>query len=129
VVLLVGLEPEEESPIIFLRLRKAVRKHGLKVVTLAAFASYASQKLNATLVPVVPGAEALSLAELPQAVADLLREPGAVILVGADATTRSSAAAAELSSRAHSVATQSRGSGAPSTPAFAGPVARWPTID
>ena len=99
VVLLVGLEPEEESPIIFLRLRKAVRKHGLKVVTLAAFASYASQKLNATLVPVVPGAEALSLAELPQAVADLLREPGAVILVGERAATAPGAlaAAAELS--------------------------------
>ena len=27
-VVLVGLEPEEESPIVFLRLRKAVRKHG-----------------------------------------------------------------------------------------------------
>ena len=26
-VVLVGLEPEEESPIVFLRLRKAVRKH------------------------------------------------------------------------------------------------------
>ena len=27
-VLLVGFEPEEESPIVFLRLRKAARKHG-----------------------------------------------------------------------------------------------------
>ena len=31
VVLLVGFEPEEESPIVFLRLRKAARKHGLPV--------------------------------------------------------------------------------------------------
>ena len=30
-VLCVGLEPEEESPIVFLRLRKAVRKHGQQV--------------------------------------------------------------------------------------------------
>ncbi len=32
VVLLVGFEPEDESPIVFLRLRKAARKHGLPVL-------------------------------------------------------------------------------------------------
>ena len=32
-VLLVGFEPEEESPIVFLRLRKAVAQHGLQVVS------------------------------------------------------------------------------------------------
>ena len=31
-VLLAGFEPEEESPIVFLRLRKAARKHGLQVL-------------------------------------------------------------------------------------------------
>ena len=31
-VLLAGFEPEEESPIVFLRLRKAVRKNGVQVL-------------------------------------------------------------------------------------------------
>ncbi len=31
VVLLAGFEPEDESPIVFLRLRKAVRRRGLQV--------------------------------------------------------------------------------------------------
>src|SRR5690606_37824365 len=34
-VLLAGFEPEEESPIVFLRLRKAWRKRGLKVTSIA----------------------------------------------------------------------------------------------
>src|SRR6185503_10167704 len=34
-VLLAGFEPEEESPIVFLRLRKAVRKNGLQVKAIA----------------------------------------------------------------------------------------------
>jgi len=38
-VLLAGLEPEEESPIVFLRLRKAVRKKGLQVKSIAPFAT------------------------------------------------------------------------------------------
>ncbi len=97
-VLLVALEPEEESPIIFLRLRNAVRKNGQQVVTLAPFASHASRKLSATLVPVVPGAEAQSLANLPSDVRDLLSRPGAVILVGERAATAPGAleAAADL---------------------------------
>ncbi len=49
-VVLVGFEPEDESPIVFLRLYKQVRKRGLKVVTDAAFASRGSKKLNATLI-------------------------------------------------------------------------------
>src|SRR5688572_8746548 len=35
VVLLAGLEPEEESPIVFLRLRKAVQNRGQRVVSIA----------------------------------------------------------------------------------------------
>ena len=38
-VLLVGFEPEEESPIVFLRLRKAVRKHRVPVYAVAPFAT------------------------------------------------------------------------------------------
>ncbi len=63
-VVLVCLEPEEESPLIFLRLRKAVRKKRLAVTTLAPFASQGSTKLGATVVPTTPGDEAARLAEL-----------------------------------------------------------------
>jgi NADH-quinone oxidoreductase subunit G len=57
-VVLVSFEPEDESPMIFLRLRKAVRKSGLRVVTVAPFLSNGSRKLAATLVPTAPGQEA-----------------------------------------------------------------------
>ncbi|MGA4508809.1 NADH-quinone oxidoreductase subunit G [Propionibacteriaceae bacterium G1746] len=63
-VVLVGFEPEDESPIVFLRLRKANRKKKLEVVTLAPFASRGSVKLNARLVHTVPGTEASVLTTL-----------------------------------------------------------------
>jgi NADH-quinone oxidoreductase subunit G len=63
-VVLVGFEPEEESPLIFLRLRKAVRKKGLAVTTIAALLSNGNAKLKATLVPTLPGAEAAAVAKL-----------------------------------------------------------------
>ncbi len=80
VVLLAGFEPEEESPIVFLRLRKAVRKRGLKVFTIAPFASRGSAKLSAEVIATVPGAESDTLAGLSDM--ELLRRPGAVIMVG-----------------------------------------------
>ena len=46
-VLLAGFEPEEESPIVYLRLRKAARKHGLPVHAIAPFASNGLKKLPA----------------------------------------------------------------------------------
>ena len=79
-VVLVGFEPEDESPIVFLRLRKAVRKHGLKVVTLAPFASTGSTKLNAEVVGCVPGREA-------EGVSGLEADADTVILVGERAAT------------------------------------------
>jgi NADH-quinone oxidoreductase subunit G len=63
-VVLVAFEPEDESPMVFLRLRKAVRKRGLKVVTVSAVRSYGSNKLDAEFVPALPGAEAAALAGL-----------------------------------------------------------------
>ena len=75
-VVLVGLEPEEESPIVFLRLRKAVRKKKLKVVAVAPLLSKGNVKLSATLVPTVPGAEAQAIADL----ADV--DAGTVVLLG-----------------------------------------------
>jgi NADH-quinone oxidoreductase subunit G len=74
-VVLVCFEPEDESPIVFLRLRKAVRKKKLKVVTLAATSSRGSLKLNAELVSVAPGEEA-------QAVKKLDVDADTIILVG-----------------------------------------------
>ncbi|WP_328352845.1 NADH-quinone oxidoreductase subunit G [Mycobacterium sp. NBC_00419] len=79
VVVLAGFEPEEESPIVFLRLRKAVRKRGLKVVAVAPLASRGSVKLAAHVLTTAPGGEAAALDSLDEA---LLSEPGAVILVG-----------------------------------------------
>ena len=60
-VVLVSFEPEDESPIVFLRLRKAVRSGSLKVTTLAPFASRGTEKLAAHLVKVAPGGEAAAL--------------------------------------------------------------------
>ena len=79
-VLLAGLEPEEESPIVFLRLRKAARKNGQQVLSVAPFASRGLTKMAGTLIPTVPGAEAEALAALETD--ERLRGPGTVILVG-----------------------------------------------
>lgn len=76
-VILVGLEPEEESPMVFLRLRKAVRKRGLPVTTIAPFASPGTEKLAARLISTAPGAEAAELDALAGEIPE-----GAVILAG-----------------------------------------------
>ena len=87
-VLLVGLEPEEESPIVFLRLRKAARKHGTVVHSVAPFASPGLDKMLGTLVPAAPGTEVEVLDavgagdERVLPVTDALRVDGSVILVG-----------------------------------------------
>ncbi|WP_135453355.1 NADH-quinone oxidoreductase subunit G [Mycobacterium sp. DL99] len=93
-VLLVGLEPEEESPIVFLRLRKAARKNGLQVLAVAPFASRGLTKMVGTLVPTVPGAEAGALEALETD--ERLRRPGAVILVGERLATSPGALSAAL---------------------------------
>ncbi len=82
-VLLVGFEPEEESPIVYLRLRKAARKHGLPVHAVAPFASNGLQKMHGTLIETAPGGEAAALDGLAGGeLAGLLAKPGAVIMVG-----------------------------------------------
>ena len=90
-VLLAGLEAEEEAPIVFLRLRKAHRKHGQSAFALASFATRGLQKAGGTLLPAAPGTEpewfdALAartgLDEVGERAADALRAEGAVILVG-----------------------------------------------
>jgi NADH-quinone oxidoreductase subunit G len=93
-VLLAGFEPEDESPIVFLRLRKAMRHHGLKVFSIAALATPGLAKLSGALLPTLPGDEAAALTALTAGGAaggddqawrlagDALKEAGAVILAG-----------------------------------------------
>jgi NADH-quinone oxidoreductase subunit G len=61
-VLLVGFEPEEESPIVFLRINKQFRKRALKVVSIGSKESIAVDKLKAEFVKVAPGQEAVAIA-------------------------------------------------------------------
>ena len=87
VVLLVAFEPEDESPIVLLRLRKAAAKKHAKIVSLAPFATRGLAKVNGSLIATAPGAEAATLTSIGAGsdhaeLAELLRQPGAVIIVG-----------------------------------------------
>jgi NADH-quinone oxidoreductase subunit G len=81
-VLLVGFEPEEESPIVFLRLYKSARTGATRIWSVAARASDGLRKLGGTLVPCRPGGEGAELDALPRAAVGALGAPGAVILAG-----------------------------------------------
>jgi len=74
-VLLVGFEPEEESPIVFLRINKQFRKRALKVISIGSKESIAVEKLKAQFVKVAPGQEAA-------AVSSQILTDKSVILVG-----------------------------------------------
>src|SRR4029077_18025854 len=63
-VLLAGFEPEDESPIVFLRLRKAARRGKIAIYSLAPYASSGLAKMGGLLLPTVPGAEAAVLTQL-----------------------------------------------------------------
>ncbi len=93
VVLLAGFEPEDESPIVFLRLRKAVRRRGQRVFSIAALPSPGLVKLSGQLLTARPGEEAVALTALAAGTAGGAVDPwaeagralsatGAVILVG-----------------------------------------------
>ncbi|MEV6773400.1 NADH-quinone oxidoreductase subunit G [Nocardia sp. NPDC051030] len=96
IVLLVGFEAEEESPIVYLRLRKAARKNGTVIHALAPYATRGLERMSGRLLPTAPGAEphlleALRTGEIDSTALDseqlreiavMLREPGALILVG-----------------------------------------------
>jgi NADH-quinone oxidoreductase subunit G len=96
-VLLAGFEPEDESPIVFLRLRNAVSSGHTAVYSIAALASRGLTKLSGMLLPTLPGGEADVLGRLADpagltaaspaddgfaAAAQALRKPGSVILAG-----------------------------------------------
>lgn len=90
-VLLVGFEAEEEAPGVFLRLRKAWRKHKQQVFSLATHATRGLAKAGGTLLPAAPGTETEWLDALASGfgldddgtkAAEALRTEGAVIVVG-----------------------------------------------
>jgi NADH-quinone oxidoreductase subunit G len=80
-VVLAGFEPEEESPIVFLRLRKGYRRNGTRVYSLAPFASRGLHKLGGHLLPTAPGDEAARLRALAED-ADVALDSGGVVVVG-----------------------------------------------
>jgi NADH-quinone oxidoreductase subunit G len=80
-VVVVGLEPEEEAAILFLRLRKAYLKNRLDVLAVAPYLTRGFEKVGARLVAAVPGDEARLLAEDPE-IAAALAKPGALLFVG-----------------------------------------------
>ncbi len=79
-VLLVAFEAEEESPIVFLRLRKAFRKSRTVVSSVAPFASRGLTKVGGTLIAAAPGTEPDVLAS--DAAAAALEGASPIILVG-----------------------------------------------
>ena len=105
-VLLAGLEPEEESAILFLRLRKGHRKAGTRIHSIAPLATRGLEKLGGTLIPSAPGTETEVLVALtddtaPDSLEEAhagLRAEGGYILVGERLATvpGALAAAAEL---------------------------------
>ncbi|AWE42929.1 NADH-quinone oxidoreductase subunit G [Actinobaculum sp. 313] len=96
-VLTVALEAEEECGAIFLRLRKGVRAGTVAVSVLAPYASAGTRKMDARLIPVVPGAEAAVLDDLAvgDATFDALCDDG-IILVGERAAESAGALSAVL---------------------------------
>ncbi len=80
-VVLVALEPEEECPILFLRLRKAHTKRGLAVHAVAPFAARGLARLGAMVLATAPGDEAATLAVSAELKA-ALGQPGAILFVG-----------------------------------------------
>jgi NADH-quinone oxidoreductase subunit G len=87
-VLLAGFEAEEESPIVFTRLRKARRRGGPDVYAVAPYESRGLHKLDGTLLAAAPGTEPEVLDALTNQHPDVeiaaaaLRAGGAIVLVG-----------------------------------------------
>jgi NADH-quinone oxidoreductase subunit G len=80
-VVLVGLEPEEECPILFLRMRSAYRKNRLRAISVAPFVSRGLEKLGGTVVLTPPGGEPERLRDFGL-IREALTEPGAILFVG-----------------------------------------------
>jgi NADH-quinone oxidoreductase subunit G len=80
-VVLVGLEPEEEAGAIFLRLRKAHRKHRTRIWSVAPYATNGLHKLGGTLLATRPGGETEAVEGLAHH-GDVELDSAGVILVG-----------------------------------------------
>ena len=83
-VVLVGFEPEDESPIVFLRLRKATRRQ-TRVYSVAPFTSRGLDKMHGTLLRAAPGEEPSVIEDLGrggQGALGSTLDSGDVILVG-----------------------------------------------
>jgi NADH-quinone oxidoreductase subunit G len=63
-VVLISFEPEDESPIVFLRIYKQTHKRAIKVTSIAPFASRGTQKLNAKLINTATGNEVAAISTL-----------------------------------------------------------------
>ena len=81
VVVLAGLEPEDEAATIFLRLRKATRNGTTRVVALAPFTTRGLEKMAGRLIVTMPGDEAAALRALADD-GETALDAGGVILVG-----------------------------------------------
>jgi NADH-quinone oxidoreductase subunit G len=79
-IVLAGFEPEDESPIVFLRLRKAAG-HGVRVFSIAPFTSRGLQKMHGTLLRTAPGDEPAALSTLAHD-GEVALDAGGVLLVG-----------------------------------------------
>ena len=60
-VVLINFEPEDESPIVFLRIYKQFKKRAIKVSSIASFTSRSTQKLKAKLIKTAAGAEVAAI--------------------------------------------------------------------
>ncbi|MEY4311665.1 MAG: NADH-quinone oxidoreductase [Actinomycetota bacterium] len=76
-VLLVSLEPEDESPIVFLRLRKAALKRGAKVSAIAPYMTAGLAKMKTNLIAAGPRDEVAAVKSASSSV-----DGNGVILVG-----------------------------------------------
>jgi len=74
-IVLVGLEPEDENGTLFLRLRKAAVRRGVRIVAIGTHATRGLAKMDGHLVQVAPGKE-------PEALAGLELGARSVILAG-----------------------------------------------
>lgn len=80
VVVLLGLEPEDEAATIFLRLRKAAKRGRTQVVSVAPWTSRGLAKMNGRLVATAPGAEVEAIESLKDAEHGVTKD--AIVLVG-----------------------------------------------
>ncbi len=98
-VLLAGFEPQDESPIVFLRLRKAARAGRTQIYSLAALPTPGLARLAGTLLPVSPGGEAAALDRLADA-ADSASQAESADLAGAGGAAGADPARASTADRA-----------------------------